>query len=138
MSGVDQTDKEIWQRVLEGDEAAFVEVYNRYSQRLLTYAYRRTASASQAEEVVSMVMLEAWRRRKSVHFGVDDSLAGWLFRTAQYVLANELRTRRRHHRLLDRISLLAPDATEEVDRRLLDDERLRVVLGALNQALVHI
>ena len=78
----------------------FVAVYDRYAQRLLTYAYRRTGSAQRAEDAVSLVMLEAWWRRREVRFGADETLAGWLFRTARYVLANEARAARRHRQAL--------------------------------------
>jgi RNA polymerase sigma factor (sigma-70 family) len=130
---MDGTDRELWTLVLEGRDAAFGEIYDRYSQRLLTYAHRRTGSAVRAEDVVSLVMLETWRRRDSVRFGADDSIAGWLFRTAQFVLANELRALRRHRRALDRIGRLAPEISGEVDRRLLSDERLRVALRVVEQ-----
>jgi len=83
---------------LRGEERAFVTVYDRYAQRLLTYAYRRTGSSQHAEDAVSLVMLETWRRRREVRFGSDGTIAGWLFRTARYVLANDARTGRCHRR----------------------------------------
>ncbi|HTZ09480.1 MAG TPA: sigma-70 family RNA polymerase sigma factor [Acidimicrobiales bacterium] len=125
------TDRTLWERAAAGDAAAFAAVYDRYAQRLLTYAHRRTGSVPRAEDAVSLVMLEAWRRRRDVRFGPDGTVAGWLFRTARYVLANEARARRRHGRALERIAGLAPAAPEDVDRRLIDDERLRHALAAL-------
>jgi RNA polymerase sigma-70 factor (ECF subfamily) len=125
------SDKALWDRALSGDERGFAAVYDRYAQRLLTYAYRRTGSAQRAEDVVSLVMLEAWRRRREVHFGADGTIAGWLFLTARYVLANEARTARRHRQALARIEQLAPTITDDLDRHLVDDERLRRALAAL-------
>ncbi|MGO9583536.1 MAG: RNA polymerase sigma factor [Acidimicrobiales bacterium] len=127
------TDMALWHRALRGDERAFVTVYDRYAQRLLTYAYRRTGSSQRAEDVVSLVMLEAWRRRRDVRFGYDETIAGWLFRTARYVLANDARSARRHRQALARIAQLAPPATDELDRHLVDDERLRHALDTLGR-----
>jgi RNA polymerase sigma factor (sigma-70 family) len=124
-------DSELWQRALRGDERAFVAVYDRYAQRLLSYAYRRTQSRQRAEDVVSLVMLETWRRRDEVRFSPDGTIAGWLFRTARYVLANDARSRRRHAQALARIAQLAPPLSDELDRHLLDEENLRQALDAL-------
>jgi RNA polymerase sigma factor (sigma-70 family) len=126
-----ETDMALWDRALRGDERAFVTVCDRYAQRLLTYTYRRTGSSQRAEDAVSLVMLETWRRRREVRFGSDETIAGWLFRTARYVLANDARTARRHRQALARIAQLAPPATEDVDRGLVDDERLRQALDTL-------
>ena len=116
---------------MAGDERAFVTVYDRYAQRLLTYAYRRTGSAQRAEDALSLVMLEAWRRRREVRFGPDQTMAGWLFRSVHYVLANESRAARRHGHALARIARLARPVQDDVERRLLDDDRLRRVLDRL-------
>jgi RNA polymerase sigma-70 factor (ECF subfamily) len=126
-------DEVLWEQACAGDEGAFAAVYDRYAPRLLTYAYRRTGSRQRAEDVVSLVMLEAWRRRGDVRFGVDGTIAGWLFRTARYVLANEARAGRRHRRALERIAGQAPAVLDDVDRRLLDDERLRQALDTLRR-----
>jgi RNA polymerase sigma-70 factor (ECF subfamily) len=127
------TDEDLWSRAVAGDEAAFCAVYDRYARQLLSYAHRRTASVERAEDVVSLVMLETWRRRAAVRFADDGSIAGWLFRTTQYVLSNERRAVRRHRDALQRTARLAAAAPEEVDRRVIDAERLRLVLSVLEQ-----
>lgn len=131
MGDASETDKALWDRALNGDERAFVTVYDRYAQGLLTYAYRRTGSSHRAEDAVSLVMLETWRRRHDVRFGSDETIAGWLFRSARYVLANDARTARRHRHALDRIAQLASPVTDDVDRGLVDDERLHRALDTL-------
>ncbi len=115
MSDAAATDRALWDRVVRGDERAFITVYDRYAQRLLTYAHRRTGSSQRAEDAVSLVMLEAWRRRREVRFGSDETMAGWLFRTARYVLANDARAARRHRQALARITQLAPPVKGSID-----------------------
>lgn len=132
-SADEPTDREIWSRVLEQDESAMSLVYDRYSRCLLQYAYRRTTSVARGEDIVSVVMLETWRRRDYVRFDRDGSMAGWLFRTAQYVLSNERRSIRRHRVALERIyELDRTRPAEEPDQRLVDEERLRVVLAGVS------
>jgi RNA polymerase sigma factor (sigma-70 family) len=130
----DLTDRDLWSRCLSGDEEAFNAVYDRYASRLLNYAYFRTCSAARAEDVVSLVMFETWRRRRAVRFGGDGSMAGWLFRTAHFVLANENRATKRHRGRLERVAQLAgPPESEDMEARLIDKERLRLVLSQLDQ-----
>jgi RNA polymerase sigma-70 factor, ECF subfamily len=128
-----ETDRSLWARALGGDGAAYAVVYDRYAPRLLAYAFRRTGSPQRAEDAVSLVMLETWRRRREVRFGDDDSLAGWLFRTARYVLANDSRAARRHREALSRIARLAPPAPDDVVGRLVDGEQLRRVVTGLSR-----
>lgn len=125
------TDMALWDRALRGDEQAFVIIYDRYAQRLLAYAFRRTGSFQRAEDAVSLVMLESWRRRRKVRFGSDETIAGWLFRTAHYVLANDARSTHRHRQALARIAQLAPPASDELDRHVVDDERLCLAFDTL-------
>ncbi len=133
-ASTDLTDRDLWSRCLSGDEAAFNIVYDRYVRRLLNYAYFRTASAARAEDVVSLVMLETWRHRHAVRFGGDGSMAGWLFRTTHYVIANENRTTRRHRGRLERVAQLAGHVqSEDMEARLIDKERVRLVLSQLDQ-----
>lgn len=127
------TDEDLWSQAVNGNEAAFCAVYDRYARQLLSYAHRRTVSVERAEDVVSLVMLETWRRRAAVRFADDGSMAGWLFRTTQYVLSNERRAVRRHREALERAASLAPLAPEEVEHRVIDAERLRLVLSVLEQ-----
>jgi RNA polymerase sigma-70 factor, ECF subfamily len=126
-----ETDRSLWARAIAGDHNAFAVVYDRYAPRLLSYAYRRTGSPQRAEDAVSLVMLETWRRRDAVRFGADDSIAGWLFRTARFVLANDSRAARRHREALSRIAQVAPPVPEDVVGRLVEDEQLRRVVGGL-------
>jgi len=60
-------------------------------------------------------------------------MGGWLFRTARYVLANDARAVRRHRQTLARISQLAPPLSDDLDRHVLEDERLRRAIDTLAQ-----
>jgi DNA-directed RNA polymerase specialized sigma24 family protein len=57
------TDEELLQRMQEGEEAAFTELYNRYWQKLLARAMMQLRSAEDAEELLHDVFTRLWRRR---------------------------------------------------------------------------
>jgi RNA polymerase sigma-70 factor (ECF subfamily) len=76
-----------------------------------------------AEDLVSIVFLEAWRRRSEVAL-VDDFLLPWLYGVANRTLQRRWRSSMRHRRALERLPAMpsTPDHAEDVAARL-DDER---------------
>lgn len=84
----------LWQRVREGDSAAFSEMFDEYSDLIYNFAFRRTGSWEAAEEIVSTVFLEAWRQRATVTEH-DESIRPWLLGVALNLI-------RRHWRQADR------------------------------------
>lgn len=84
----------LWERVSEGDSAAFAEMFDEHSDLIYNFAFRRTGSWEAAEEIVSTVFLEAWRQRATVtdHGG---SIRPWLLGVALNLI-------RRHWRQTDR------------------------------------
>jgi len=91
--GRDMT-RTLWNRVLDGDSAAFAEVFDEYSDWIYNVAFRRTGSWETAEEIVSTVFLEAWRQRAAITED-DGSIRSWL-------LGVTLNLIRRHWRQADR------------------------------------
>jgi RNA polymerase sigma-70 factor (family 1) len=59
-------EKTLLQRVSEGDEAAFRELFYRYADKLGNYVLRLTRSKTQAEEIVQDVFLKIWKNRKAL------------------------------------------------------------------------
>jgi RNA polymerase sigma-70 factor (ECF subfamily) len=109
-------DRDLWQRAASGDGDAFAEVYQRYADRIYGYCFRRTASWSTAQDLTSVVFLEAWRKRSDVAFDDDGSVIAWLFGVANNVVRNSQRSMRRHQLALQRL----PDPVVEpaVSRRV--------------------
>jgi RNA polymerase sigma factor (sigma-70 family) len=101
-------DVDTWRSAAAGDQVAFEALYERYCDRLFNYALRRTASWEVSEDVVSIVFLEAWRRRSEFAGEDDRQFAGWLFGIATNVLRNQFRSRRRRRDALERLRAAAP------------------------------
>jgi DNA-directed RNA polymerase specialized sigma24 family protein len=65
----DQTsydEKEILQKVSEGNEQAFSQLFHEHHQHLAAYVYKLTSSHELAEEVVLDVFLKIWTCRGSL------------------------------------------------------------------------
>ena len=123
-----RTDREL---LREADPAAFGALFERHGRAVYNYCFRRTADWAAAEDLTSVVFLEAWRKRKDVRLH-DESLLPWLYGVATNVLRNRSRALRRYHAALERLPRgheadFADDAAERID----DERKMRDVLDAV-------
>ena len=56
-----ENDFELWRRSREGDAEAFACLFRRHARQIYNYCFRRIGDWTVAEDVVSIVFLEAWR-----------------------------------------------------------------------------
>ena len=125
------TDAELWRRATDGEPDAFGILFERHARAVYNYLFRRTADWAAAEDLTSVVFLEAWRRREEVRLEGDAALP-WLLGVATNVLRNRRRTQWRHRAALARIPReRVHDFADDSDGRLDDERRMRAVLGAL-------
>jgi RNA polymerase sigma-70 factor (ECF subfamily) len=81
------------------------------------HAHRLVDDRDDAEDVVAVTFLEAWRRRSAVRL-VSDSTLPWLLVTAGHAASNLRRSRRRYRALLDKLppASSAPDPATLLER----------------------
>jgi RNA polymerase sigma factor (sigma-70 family) len=94
-------DTQLWRRSATNPEA-FGELFERHARAVYSYCYWRTGDASLAEDLTSVVFLEAWARRTSVTI-TGTSVRPWLLGIANNVARNALRSLRRYRSVLRRI-----------------------------------
>src|SRR5579862_3223826 len=82
-------------RVRAGDPDAFGVLFTAHAREVYNLGYRLRGSWPDAEEIVSLTFLEAWRLRERVNPD-GDSLRPWLAGIAVNVTRNFSRTSRRH------------------------------------------
>ncbi|MCR3752320.1 RNA polymerase sigma factor [Lentzea californiensis] len=124
-------DTRLWEQIAKGDHAAFTELFERHAEAVWNYAYRLTASWSQAEDLLSATFLTAWRKRGDAQL-VRDSALPWLYT----VTANRARTEwRASRRALRLVAKLTPqderDHADEVAARTDAQRRLAGVVAAI-------
>lgn len=116
------SDFALWGRCAQGDPDALGALFDRHADALFRYALSRTRSWHDAEELVSLTFLEAWRQRAKLKLE-RDSLLPWLLGVATNVDRNRARSQRRHEQFLNRLPYAehgADHATEIAER--LDNE----------------
>jgi RNA polymerase sigma-70 factor (ECF subfamily) len=128
-------DGELWRRARHGEAECFGVLFDRHGEAVRAFCARRTGSTDAADDLVSIVFLEAWRRRGEVEL-IDGNALPWLYGIARRTVQHRRRTALRHRRALDRLAPASatPDHADEVAGRL-DDERQLARLRAAFERL---
>lgn len=114
----DQTpDSALWLEAVAGTDASFGIVFDRYRRLIFRKAYYRVCDVTDAEDIVAIVFMEAWRKRDKIRF-VDGSLRAWLLVVTVNITMNWERTNRRYRRLVAKLPL--PDDEPDISERTLD------------------
>ena len=126
-------DEQLWSRAAEHhDGDAFGQLFERHADAVYAHCFRRTGAWSMAEDLTSVVFLEAWRRRRDVRF-CGDSVLPWLLGVANNATRNAHRALRRHRRLLARLPAPepVPDIAEDAAARADHERAVRWLLAEL-------
>ena len=83
------TDRELLERLKNGDTAAFDTIFRTWYGPLVGTAERMLRDRAVAEELVQDVMLELWRRRETL--APDGSAQAYLFQATRNRVLNHLR-----------------------------------------------
>ncbi len=112
-------DEELWQDACKGDGRAFAEVFERHVDKVYTHCVRQCGSRVDAEDLTSLVFLEAWRLAHRVRF-VEGSALPWLLVVATNLARNDGRSRRRYRAGIQRLPLagVEPDVADEAIRNV--------------------
>lgn len=127
------SDQQLWSRAAEdhvGD--AFGCLFERHADAVYAHCFRRTGVWSMAEDLTSVVFLEAWRRRREVRF-CGDSVLPWLLGVANNATRNGQRALRRNRRLLAKLPPPepVPDIADDTAHRADQERAMRWLLAEL-------
>ena len=120
---VEVDDSVLWSRARTGDSEAFGMLFERHARTIYNFCFRRVGNWATAEDLGSIVFLEAWRRLdKPLPRGKE---LPWLFGIATNVVRNRRRAERRHAAALRRVPQPSPEPSfaDDTDQRV-DDEEL--------------
>ena len=132
-------DQRLRDRLVFGDDAAFVELYERYSAHVYTVAARVTRDLRAAEDVTQEVFLTIWQRPLAFD-PARGSLRGWLAMIAHRRSVDLVRREEQHRRTTSdpRVAVPSPVGSDPVGDHVLDADvaqRLTEALLALPDPL---
>jgi RNA polymerase sigma factor (sigma-70 family) len=114
-----------------GDAGAFAQAFELHAKAIYNYCFRRVGDWASAEDLLSIVFLEAWRRRDTDI--PQDKVLPWLYGIATNVVRNRRRAERRYAAALQRVPRPRPeeDFAAAAGARLDDERRMRQALSLL-------
>ena len=131
---MEATDEDLWRACAGGDADAFGVLFNRHADAVFRYALSRCGSWHDAEELVSITFLEAWRQRHKLK-PQRDSLLPWLLGVATNADRTRARASGRYADFLTRLPHSDPrhgeheaDHAEAVTSRVDAEREVRALL----------
>ncbi len=83
------TEKELLRLAADGDEAAFIEIFNLYKNKLYSFLLRITKSEEQSLDFVQDIFMKLWMNRTSL--STIDNFSSYIFRAAQNKAINSFK-----------------------------------------------
>lgn len=86
-------ERDIFLKVVNGDEAAFAVIFYHYTARISPFIQKMTRSEEATEEIVQDVFVSTWKNRAMLH--QIESYQSWIFNIATNLTYNYLKSRAR-------------------------------------------
>ena len=124
-------DKELLTKLKEGDELAFVKIYNQYRNKVYSYAYQLSKSADTAEEIVQEVFIRIWQKREQIN--TDFSFQGYIKKITLNHVLNHLKKIAREKALQEEVFLHIAENNSRTEDKLLEKELRKIYEEAIAQ-----
>jgi RNA polymerase sigma-70 factor (ECF subfamily) len=122
------SDEMLIKRIADGDQLAMRTLFARHQVPLYRWLVRLVRDETLAEDLLSEVFLDVWRR--AVSFEARSSVSTWLLAIARYKALSALR-RRTDAQLDDEIAAAIPDPADDPERALQNTERNELLRRSL-------
>jgi RNA polymerase sigma-70 factor (family 1) len=113
-----------------GSEAAFTQLYHRYSASLYYNMLALVKDESVAEELVQDVFSKIWRRRETIR--VDKSFAAYLFVAGRNRVYDFFQQLKNEHELYARIKAAATEQYSHIEETLFARENAQLLQKAID------
>jgi RNA polymerase sigma-70 factor (ECF subfamily) len=128
--GQGTSDEALISAIAAGDQPAMHVLYIRHSVRVYRFVLRLTNDSSLAEDLVSEVFIEVWRRADG--FKGQSQVSTWLLAIARYKALSALRSRS-DEQLDDEMATAIADPTEDVETTVDKRDRSAIIQHCLSQ-----
>lgn len=122
------SDEQLLVLLRNDNDEAFVEIYNRYWDKLLAIGFNHARNKEVAEEIVQDVFMSLWNRRQSI---AVDRLGPWLATAVKFAVFKTLARENRRKALLEGQPLAIPASPDEamIEAKFLKEYLDEVVAG---------
>lgn len=88
----DEKTKELIQKAIAGDEAAFGQVYELYFDKIYRFVFYRVSEKETAEDLVAETFIRIWDKRNSVR--EVGAFTSWVYQIARNLVIDHYRSRK--------------------------------------------
>lgn len=140
-----RADEDLWSDLRDADPSALTALFDRHADTVHTFAFRRTASWSSAEDITQATFLTTWRRAAARDLPRLDhpTALPWLLGVADHESRSLYRAALRRRRLQQRLDTVpvadldAADHATAVAERLDDERQMGRVRAAVRVLPAH-
>ncbi len=118
-------------RLLDGDELAFRELFDRFHGKIYQFAFNFLKNKEQSEEIVQHTFLNFWLNRSKLD--PDRPIAPYLFTIARRTLTDAWRKAAASSRFREYIQQRMELVTNETEERILSDDLANITRDALDK-----
>lgn len=124
------SDQKLCEALKAGDNAAYTELFDRYSGILYRHAYRMLGDHDEAQDVVQDVFLNLWQKREQLD--VKTSLSAYIYQSIRNRILNLIA----HQQVINRYSASLKTFWQEgaysTDHRVRENELAAVIQQEIN------
>ena len=135
------SDEDLIKRFQDGDEQAYVELVNRYRDRLMNFVYRFTSDSEQSEDIVQETLIKLYTHKH--YYKKIAKFSTWIYTIAANYAKTELRKKK--NRKITNLSQMSSDekdydlpSVQPNTDQLLESEYLeKRIQSAINTLPLH-
>lgn len=127
---LDKTDQELMGDFQQGDDLAFVMLYNRHKRNLVFFCSRVLQDHDAAEDIAQQAFLKVYLQRSKLH--ADGNFTSFLFTVARNLCLNRLRDQKKNIRIAEEICSANEFVINENTTAIENNEILSRALAQLN------
>lgn len=109
-------DLELILLINQEEEQAFTEIYNRYWEKMISYAVRLTKSEEEAADIVQEIFVSLWNRRTTLR--VKSTLGAYLIRSTRNLCLRYIERNIHTSDFLDKITEQAVDNSLNIEESI--------------------
>ncbi|MES2827369.1 MAG: RNA polymerase sigma-70 factor [Bacteroidota bacterium] len=119
------SDNDLVSLLREGDEDAYVEIYNRYKWLLHTHAFKKLGDRDAAQDVIQELFASIWIKRKSLN--VTSTLSAYLYTSVRNKIFNIIEHQQVENKYIESIDNFAQNYTATTDHLIRERQLMEII-----------
>jgi len=124
-------DRDLWERLKNGDYEAFTEIYNRYQASLTRRLLQLLKSTELVEEILQEIFMRLWSSRENLD--TQKSANAYLFKIAENLVVDVYRKASRDQKLKEELIRAAHSYSQQIENGYIEAQDILLIEHAIQQ-----